>query len=73
MIITIVQVVLKLMGFVFGFLGNKKKAKVWLAKTSEVLRQKGWVRSKFVLELEADRDAYLDKKLKEKEGETPKN
>lgn len=63
---TIFQIGLKLAGFFFSFLGNKKESKIWMAKASETLRQKGLVRSKFVLELEADRDDYLEKMMNEK-------
>jgi N-acetyl-anhydromuramyl-L-alanine amidase AmpD len=61
--ITIIEIGLKIVGYIFGFLGNKAESKIWMAKASEILRQKGLVRSKFVLELEADSEAYLEQKM----------
>ena len=67
--LTVIEIGLKIIGYVFGFMkGNKEKA-IWLAETSEILRQKGLVRSKYVLELEAGRDQYLEDLMRKKEGQ----
>lgn len=61
---TLIEIGLKLAGFIFGSMSSKKERMEWLAKASETLHKKGLVRSKFLIELEADREDYLEKRMR---------
>ena len=65
----IMEIVLRIAGFFMGIGKTKQERKDWMAKASEDLRKKDLVRSKFVLELEADRDDYLEKMMREMDEE----
>lgn len=63
----IIEVGVRLFGYWLSWTGNKKQSQEWMADVSEKLREKGLVRSKFLLELEADREKYLEDEIKKKE------
>lgn len=59
----ILQVLLTFGGFVFRFLGASDKQMKWLSESADTLREKGWIRKNFILELEKDRSKHLDEEL----------
>lgn len=61
------EILLKVISWVFNFIKASEEKKQWLAEVSETLRTKGWVRSKFIIEIEEGRIKRVDQKLQELE------
>ena len=63
----IFEIILTLGGFIFKYFGANDEQMKWLSKSADRLREKGWIRANYILELEKSRDTYIDDKIKKAE------
>lgn len=58
-----IEIGLKAIGWIYSWFASEEEKEAWIQSAAETLQKKGWVRDKFVLELEQSRDDYLKEKV----------
>ncbi len=66
----IFEIGLPIIGYFVGWSKSEAETAKWLRNAADILNKKGWIRDKFVLQLESDRRARLKDRMEQLERET---